>query len=45
MKQNGAGEDVPISKKEDDTPKSFKVIGKKMIYDGAVWQELTLQEE
>ena len=38
------GEDKPLSKNKDGSPKHFKVLGVKPIYDGAVWQELTLQE-
>ncbi len=40
----GEGKDVPFSLKKDGTPKNFQVVGIKFIYDGAVWQELTLQE-
>lgn len=39
------GEDVPMSKKQDGTRKVFEVVGSNIIYDGAVWQELTLQEK
>lgn len=38
------GQDKPMSLKKDGTPKKFKVLGKKVIYDGGIWQELTLQE-
>lgn len=38
------GVDRPMSKYADGTAKVFKVVGTKFIYDGAVWQELTLQE-
>lgn len=38
------GEDRPMSLYKDGTPKVFRVVGTKFIYDGAVWQELTLQE-
>lgn len=38
------GQDSPMSKNQDENPKKFAVVGAKMIYDGAVWQELTLQE-
>ncbi len=36
--------DVPMSKHKDGTNKIFKVLGTKLINNGAVWQELTLQE-
>lgn len=39
------GVDNPISLYRDKTtPKLFRVCGTKLYYDGAVWQELTLQE-
>lgn len=38
------GVDKPMSKYKDGTPKKFKVLGTRIFYDGAVWQELTLQE-
>lgn len=38
------GVDKPLSKYKDGTPKKFKVLGTRIFYDGAVWQELTLQE-
>ena len=38
------GKDYPMSKKKDGTPKTFKVLGTKIYFDGAVWQELFLQE-
>ena len=38
------GQDHPMSNYMDGTPKVFRVVGLKFIYDGAVWQELTLQE-
>ena len=41
---NEKREDVPMSYYTDGRPKVFRVVGVKMIYDGAVWQELTLQE-
>lgn len=37
--------DHPMSKYKDGTPKVFEVIGSKVFYDGAVWQELTLLEK
>lgn len=36
--------DVPMSKYKDGTSKIFKVLGTKLINNGACWQELTLQE-
>lgn len=41
---NDMGIDAPISTREDGESKIFQVVGIKFIYDGAVWQELTLQE-
>lgn len=38
------GKDKPLSRNKDGSPKQFQVLGVKPIYDGAVWQELTLQE-
>lgn len=38
------GKDRPMSLYKDGTKKVFRVVGTKFIYDGAVWQELTLQE-
>lgn len=38
------GFDKPLSKYKDGNPKKFKVLGTRIFYDGAVWQELTLQE-
>ena len=38
------GKDRPMSVKKDGTPKEFTILGTKIIYDGAVWQELYLQE-
>lgn len=38
------GVDAPLSRYENGNPKQFEVVGAKFIYDGAVWQELTLQE-
>ena len=39
------GQDQPMSKYQDGAEKVFEVVGSNMIYDGAVWQELTLQEK
>lgn len=36
--------DKPMSLYKDGTPKIFQVLGSKIYYDGAVWQELSLQE-
>lgn len=38
------GKDKPMSQKKNGTPKEFKIVGKKMIYDGGVWQEIAVQE-
>jgi hypothetical protein len=38
------GYEEPISTYNDGTAKSFQVVGTNIYYDGAVWQELTLQE-
>lgn len=38
------GKDKPMSLKKDGSPKEFNVVGKNMIYDGAILQELVLQE-
>ena len=37
-------EDAPMSTKKDGSEKKFSVIGVNMSYDGAVFQDLTLQE-
>lgn len=37
--------DYPMSKNKNGTAKVFEVISVNMIYDGAVWQELTLLEK
>lgn len=39
------GVDRPMSRYKDGADKVFVVVGTKFIYDGAVWQELTLQEK
>lgn len=39
------GVDRPMSRYKDGAQKVFNVVGTKFIYDGAVWQELTLQEK
>lgn len=38
------GTDIPMSKYQDGNPKEFTVVGVEIIYDGAIWQRLTLQE-
>lgn len=38
------GQDQPMSKYSNGTPKVFQIVGSKIFYDGAVWQEITLQE-
>ena len=38
------GKDRPMSLYQDGSPKVFQVLGSKIYYDGAVWQELSLQE-
>lgn len=39
------GKDKPMSKNQDGSSKVFEVVGSNIIYDGAVWQELTLLEK
>ena len=39
------GKDRPMSKNKDGSAKVFEVVGSNIIYDGAVWQELTLLEK
>lgn len=39
------GQDRPMSRYKNGNPKEFAVVSVKFIYDGAVWQELTLQEK
>lgn len=39
------GNDKPLSRHKDGSPKTFVVLGTRIFYDGAVWQELTLQEK
>lgn len=38
------GQDKPMSLTSDRKPKVFEVLGTNIFYDGAVWQELSLQE-
>ena len=38
------GQDRPMSTYQDGSPKVFQVLGSNIYYDGAVWQELSLQE-
>ena len=44
MVYSANGVDVPMSRHQYGLPKVFEVTGSNMIYDGAVWQELTLLE-
>jgi hypothetical protein len=44
MALNSDGVDIPMSKYKDGSPKVFEVTGTKIIYDGAIFQKLTLQE-
>ena len=44
MVRNQYGFDSPISRTIDGYSKVFSVLGSKIFFDGAVWQELTLQE-
>lgn len=39
------GQDKPMSTNADGTPKKFIVVGKTPLQNGAVWQEITLQEK
>lgn len=39
------GQDKPMSTNIDGSAKKFIIVGKKPISDGAVWQEITLQEK
>lgn len=39
------GKDRPLSNKDAFSPKNFRVCGTRKYYDGAVWQELVLQEK
>lgn len=41
---NSPTEDMPMSKKSDETAKQFRVVGIDFVYNGAVWQKLSLQE-
>lgn len=36
--------DRPMSLYKEGVPKAFEVLGKKVIYDGGIWQDLTIQE-
>ena len=44
MVRNSKGQDNVLSSYSNGTAKVFNVVGEKYIYDGAVWQELTLRE-
>jgi hypothetical protein len=39
------GKDQPMSKNQDGSAKVFEIIGINFIYDGAVWQEISLLEK
>ena len=43
-RMNARGLDEPIARDSDGASKIFTVLGSNVYYDGAVWQELTLQE-
>lgn len=45
MSRTAQGTDTPMSTYADGTPKVFIVLGTEIIYDGAVWQKLFLQEK
>lgn len=44
MVRRADGTDTPMSRTISGSAKQFRVCGTKIYYDGAVWQELTLQE-
>jgi hypothetical protein len=44
MVYSAKGEDVPMSQK-DGVPKVFVVSSVKPYYDGAVWQQIEIQEK
>jgi hypothetical protein len=44
MVRNQYGKDTPLALLPNGDAKTFRVLGVKYSYDGAVWQELTLQE-
>ena len=44
MVRRADGTDTPMSRTFSGSAKQFRVCGTKIYYDGAVWQELTLQE-
>lgn len=44
MNMGADGKDNSMSRYKDGTPKVFRVVGTNIIYDGAVWQEIYLQE-
>lgn len=43
-KYGADGKDKPMSLLKNGTAKNFQIIGKKVIYDGAVWQEIDMLE-
>lgn len=44
MVRRTLSQEEPISSTEDDLAKVFEVVGVRVFFDGAVWQELTLRE-
>lgn len=38
------GKDKPMSIYKNGRAKEFEILGKKMIYDGGIWQEISIQE-
>lgn len=44
MVYDSSGNDIYMSKKQDNKPCQFRVCGVRFYYNGAVWQELSLQE-
>jgi hypothetical protein len=42
---SASGSDIPMSKYQNGNAKTFTVVGRDIIYDGAVWQKLYLQEK
>jgi hypothetical protein len=45
MKMTIQGQDSPMSFKANGNAKTFVVLGSRIYYDGAIWQELSLQEK
>lgn len=44
MVRQSNGIDAPLSLTSDGQAKAFEIVGVRVFYDGAVWQELTLRE-